>query len=285
MNMEVEKINLAHRPLISRCFESLNPNISDFTFANLYLFRDICRYRLVHNGDPVIACTMKTDEPCWMPLIDLRQFSKERLIELMKAYGVLYPVPEEWIGAFSGSEFLISCNEGEMDYLYQTEKMATLKGGALVRKRNRLKNFLARHRHSATLLNNDRVEEAIDILNAWQDDTGLSGSHTDYGPCLEALRMHHSLHLDGMIYYVEKQPVGFLVGERLNSKTYVIHFAKGIKTYKGLYEHMFNDMAKRLLPKYAYMNLEEDLGKEALKITKSSYDPDNLVKKFRIRLT
>jgi hypothetical protein len=284
MNMIIEKIDLAHQAGIRRCFEALDPAISDFTFANLYLFRNVCRYRFVRNADSVIACTMENDEPCWMPLRDLRQFNKGHLIELMKAYGVLYPVPEEWIEAFSGIEFMVTCNESEMDYLYRADKLATLKGGGLLRKRNRLKKFFSLYEHSAAPLGEKNVREATHILDAWQTETGISATQTDYGPCLEALHLLHELHLEGMLYYVEKQPSGFLIGERLNEKTFVIHFAKGIKKYKGFYEYMFNDAANRLLPQYEYLNFEEDLGKESLKIMKSSYNPDIMIKKFRIRL-
>ncbi len=49
--MNVEKIDLGHQPLVNRHFAALKTNISDFTFANVFLFRDIYRYRLVRNGN------------------------------------------------------------------------------------------------------------------------------------------------------------------------------------------------------------------------------------------
>lgn len=282
--MHVEEINLRHGIAIRRCFRSLRTPVSDFSFANVYLFRERCRYRFVRNGDPVIACTTDEGEPCWMPLRDLRLFERKDVVRLMKDHGVLFPVPEEWMDIFQGGEFSISCWQSEMDYLYRVEAMAAFKGGRLNRKRNRLKQFLSLYEHDSALLTADRRDDALSVLDAWQAETDLSREETDYGPCLEALHLMDRLDLIGMIYYVERRPAGFLIGEKLCDRTFAIHFAKGIKSYKGLYEYMFNDAAKRLISRYDYLNLEEDLGQEALRVTKSSYGPDRMVRKFRIRL-
>jgi hypothetical protein len=282
--MHVEKIDLLHGSLISRCFRTLKTNISDFSFANVFLFRETCGYRFVRNGEPVISCTTDEGEPCWMPLRDLRLFERNDIIRLMKDHGVLFPVPEEWMEIFKSDEFSVSCRASEMDYLYRVETMATFKGGRLTRKRNRLKQFLTLYGHDSALLTADRRDDARRVLDAWQAETDLSREETDYGPCLEALSLMDRLDLIGMIYYVESRPAGFLIGEKLWGRTFVIHFAKGIKSYKGLYEYMFNDAAKRLTSRYDYLNLEEDLGQEALRVTKLSYGPDMMVRKLRIRL-
>ncbi|HRR41005.1 MAG TPA: phosphatidylglycerol lysyltransferase domain-containing protein [Syntrophales bacterium] len=282
--MKIEKIGLSHRPIISRRFAALGTCISDFTFANVFLFRDVYNYSLVENDYTVIDYRMDNDRPCWMPLDDLRTIPREGLIRLLAKHGVLFPVPEEWLDAFQGPEFSLSYKAGEQDYLYRVEKMATFRGRRLNRKRNRLKQFLSLYRHEAGELTPDRLPDAIGILDAWQAETGLEEEETDYRPCLEALHLSEPLHLDGRVYYVEGEPAGFLVGESLNHSTYAIHFAKGIKSYKGLYEFMFNDAAKRLLNRYEFLNLEEDLGRESLRVAKSAYDPDLLVKKFRVSL-
>jgi hypothetical protein len=282
--MKIGKISLSHRTLISGRFAALNTNISDFTFANVFLFRDVYHYSLVENDYTVIGCRMEDGNPCWMPLDDLRTIPREHLIRILEKHGVLFPVPEEWLDAFQGPEFSFSYKAGEQDYLYRVEKMAAFRGRRMNRKRNRLKQFLSLYRHEAKELIPGRLTDALGILDAWQAETGSGEEGTDYRPCLEALHLSERLHLDGMVYYVEGEPAGFLVGEHLNHATYVIHFAKGIKSYKGLYEFMFNDTAKRLLNRYEFLNLEEDLGRESLRVAKSAYDPALLVKKFRVSL-
>jgi uncharacterized protein len=48
---------------------------------------------------------------------------------------------------------------------------------------------------------------------------------------------------------------------------------------------MYNHFAKILPKQYAFLNFEQDLGKLALRIAKSSYDPDRILKKYRVRPT
>jgi hypothetical protein len=47
---------------------------------------------------------------------------------------------------------------------------------------------------------------------------------------------------------------------------------------------MFNDTAKRLLPQYRFLNLEEDMGNKNLRRTKGSYGPEMLLKKYHVSL-
>jgi len=74
------------------------------------------------------------------------------------------------------------------------------------------------------------------------------------------------------------------LGEELNQEMFVLNFAKAKKRFKGIYQYMYNNIANLLPQRYKYFNFEEDLGKEPLKVAKSSYIPDALLKKFRVAL-
>jgi hypothetical protein len=131
------------------------------------------------------------------------------------------------------------------------------------------------------------IEEAykpdlLKILNAWQEELGLAKEETDYFPCVEAIEKKEDLGLCGIIYYVDEEPAGFILSEPLSEDTLALHFAKGMRKYKGLYQYMYNSFAKILSPKYEHLNFEQDLGLVALKAAKSSYIPDMLLKKYRV---
>jgi hypothetical protein len=112
----------------------------------------------------------------------------------------------------------------------------------------------------------------------------MNADETDYAACLEALDRYEELILCGGIYYADREPAGIVLGEELNEETFVLHFAKARTKFKGIYQYMFNNFAKILPPKYKYLNLEQDLDKENLRIFKSSYVPDLMLKKARVRL-
>ena len=126
------------------------------------------------------------------------------------------------------------------------------------------------------------MNDALGILDVWQEDVGEEKATTDYFPCREALERYDELVLCGGIYYVEGEPAGFVIGEEIRADMFALHFAKGKRKFKGLYQYMYNHFAKILPKQYAFLNFEQDLGKLALRIAKSSYDPDRVLKKYRV---
>ncbi len=80
------------------------------------------------------------------------------------------------------------------------------------------------------------------------------------------------------------KPSGFVLGEELNDETFALHFAKGIREYKGIYQHLYNSFSIKLNSKYKYINFEQDLGKDTLRQAKSTYYPDEMRKKYRVAL-
>jgi hypothetical protein len=219
-----------------------------------------------------------------MPTVAAAGLDRARLKELLREVDFLFPVPEEWLGAFDPGDFEISFHDGDADYLYTVEKMSTLAGRKLHKKRNLLKQFTESYRHEARPLTGDRMADARAILDDWLRESGGDASGTDYGPCREALDRYEELVLCGGIVYADGEPAGFALGEEVNDETFVLHFAKARTKFKGVYQYLFNNFAKILPPKYRYLNLEQDLDQENLRIFKSSYVPDRMLRKARVRL-
>jgi hypothetical protein len=282
--MTVEKLELHHQALLSPRLNQVNTVISEYTFANLYLFRKNHDYEVIRDGDIFIRGRSYDGYPYLMPTVDVRTLDLRDLKNRMKDVDFLFPVPEDWLPVFSPDEFEIAFFEGDADYVYTVEKMSTYKGRRLHKKRNLLKQFLETYQHEALPLTNDRLEQARFVLTDWLTTTDREAHETDYGPCLEALDRYDELVLCGGIYYADNEPAGFVLGEELNEETYVLHFAKARRKFKGIYQYMFNNFAKILPPKYKYLNLEQDLEQENLRIFKSSYVPDVLIRKARVRL-
>ena len=52
--------------------------------------------------------------------------------------------------------------------------------------------------------------------------------------------------------------------------------------YKGIYQYIFSSFASILPGTYTHLNMEQDLGKEALRHSKESYFPEMKLRKWRI---
>jgi len=282
--MRIEKLSLDHKDLLAPLLRAITVPLSEYCFANLYLFRESHGYEVLSDGDIFVKGRTYDGFTYLMPTRPAVQLDQARLKELLQSVDLLFPVPEEWLAAFDPGRYEVSFHEGDADYLYTVEKMSSLAGRKLHKKRNLLKQFVEGHRHEAMPLTTARLDDARLILDAWQQESTLDRGGTDYGPCREALDRYEELVLCGGIYYADGEPAGFVLGEEVNDDTYVLHFAKALTKFKGVYQFMFNNFAKILPPKYIYLNLEQDLDKENLRVFKSSYVPDALVKKARVRL-
>lgn len=282
---KLEKIDFHHQLLLREKFKELNLPVSDYTFANIFLFRDISHYEfLTTDCGLFIAGCNRHGEHYVMPLNDLRTCNQKTFEILLNSDTFFFPVPEEWLSFFPEDKFAVSYVEGESDYLYLTEKMASFQGKQYVRHRNHLSQFFSAYKPEFQAISRGNAHQAMDVLEGWQSDSALATNKTDFLQCREALEKFSGLDLWGTLYYIENKPAGFIIGEPLNSETFVLHFAKALKKYHGIYEFMFNDTARRLPPQYKFLNLEEDMGNKNLRRTKSSYGPEKLVKKYHVRL-
>lgn len=283
--MTAETLGLHHKELLHERLKKLGLQVSEYSFPNLYLFRNEHRYEVVFIDSSVFIKGVTYDGFSYlMPTEPMGNLDTDYLMTLMETVDFLFPIPEEWRESLARPEFEISCTKGDMDYVYTVEKMSTFKGRHLHNKRNLLRKFTEGYRHEELPLTKDRIGDALFVLDQWQAESEHDINQTDYASCREALTLYDELILCGGIYYADGDAAGFIIGEELHTDTFVLHFAKASKRFKGVYQYMFNSFAKVLPPQYRYLNLEQDLNRDTLRIAKSSYQPDLMLKKLRVAL-
>ena len=280
--MLIEKLDLHHKDLLVPRLKAAHIALSEYSFANLYLFRRNHAYEVITDREIFIKGISYDGRAYLMPTVDARTLDPQYLKDLMTDVEFLFPVPEAWLPSFDERSFEVSFTGGDADYLYTVEKMSTLGGRRLHKKRNLLKQFLEMYEHDARPLTNDKLDEARFVLDDWMKTSKMNPGDTDYGPCREALDRYEELVLCGGIYYAGGEPAGFVLGEELGEDTFVLHFAKARTKFKGIYQYLFNTFAKILPPKYKYLNLEQDLDQENLRVFKGSYVPDAMLRKARV---
>jgi hypothetical protein len=211
--MQIEKLSLKHKDLLSGRLRKITVPLSEYTFPNLYLFRKNHDYEVIVDSEIFIKGTSYDGHTYLMPTVDVRTLDLQYLKDLMQDVDFLFPVPEEWLTAFDPNAFDIILADGDADYVYTVEKMSTYAGRKLHKKRNLLKQFLEAYKHEARPLTNDRLDEARFILHDWVKTSEMSPGDTDFEPCLEALDRYEELTLCGGIYYADNEPAGFVLGE------------------------------------------------------------------------
>jgi uncharacterized protein len=280
--MRKEKLTIDHQEILYQRLRESGTSVSEFSFANLFLFREAHDYEVVFDREIFIEGTSYDGRRYLMPTSDVRKMDPGYLHEMMKNCEMLYPVPEEWIPAFDPERYSFIIDEGDTDYVFTSEKISSYRGKKLHSKRNLMQQFQDLYENESFPLTGERRDDALKILDEWQKDSGLTEKESDYGPCREALMLQERLLLCGGIYYADSQPAGFILGEGISSDMFALHFAKGLKKFKGIYQFMYNNCAKVLNSHYTYVNFEQDLGKLPLRQAKISYVPDMLLKKYRV---
>jgi len=219
-----------------------------------------------------------------MPTKDISTCCIDTLRKLQTQCDFFFPIHESWIEHFKQYNIEYSFSDGDTDYIYTSDKMQNYHGRKLHKKRNLLKQFNENYNAVAFEMNKDNLKDAKAILEEWLEMSGMTKEETDYYACCEALNKYNDLCVCGGIYYVDEKPIGFVLGEELTENTYVLHFAKGLTSYKGIYQYLYNNFANILPKRYEFINFEQDLGKMALRMAKTSYIPDRLEKKYRMIL-
>jgi len=256
----------------------LPEGVSEFTFANLYLFRDRYQYRFTMLPDNLPAIIGHDNDmpffmlPCGLP-------DAETLSRLFTDHATLKCVTDSQKTSLEDFGYTVVEDRDNFDYLYSRADLAELRGRKFSKKRNLIKAFINDYEYTAKPLLEEHIPEALSILDQWSEERSDKG---DYYPAREALQKAWGLQLCGGIYYVENLPVAYSLGEELANRTsFVIHFEKAVQGYKGLYQFINQAFAAILPDSYDCINREQDLGNDGLRQAKQSYQPSGFVVKYR----
>jgi hypothetical protein len=274
-------LTLDQRTTLHKCLHTLPNGISEFTFANLYLFRDYHHYKLTVLANNLMALTgQDKDAPFFLLPFGLPD--AEDLSRLFTDHMTLKCVTESQKNALQALGYTVAEDRDNFDYLYRRSDLAELQGRKFSKKRNLIKAFINNYEYTGEPLLEEHIPEAVSILEQWRNEHGKEG---DYFAAREALEKAWELQLCGGIYYVENHPVAYNLGEELaNSTMFVIHFEKALQGYKGLAQFINQSFASILPDIYDTINREQDLGDEGLQQAKHSYQPSGFVKKYRAHI-
>lgn len=281
--MQKEQLSLSHQKLLETRFRALDLDLAEYSFANLYLFRHLHQYELIFSDELYIQGLNREGASFIMPTSRPHPSKLPQLLSLLDSNNFLFPIPDQWLPLFGPYLNQASFKEDDSDYLFQTSKLALFPGRHLSKKRNLVKQLFSNHLVEVYPLE-EKKEEALMILNEWQEEQLQPAAETDYFPCKEAIERQETLSLEGRVFYVDGHPSGVTIGERLNDRCFVIHFAKAHKRINGLYQYLYQEQAQFLCNQYDWINLEQDLGSPALRQAKHSYLPDRMLHKMRVYL-
>ena len=264
---QFKRAELEDQEIISHYFEHHTSRSCERTFANVYLWS---------RQYPVKWAIIKN--------------ALEEMMEYSKAKGrpfLMYNVTPEYFAQLEEwypGRFQIEYDRDSADYVYESEKLATLSGKKLHGKRNHINKFksLFEDRWSYESMTKDNLEECFQMALKWRTENDCEDDDEKRGEmcvALNSLRLFEELHLTGGVLRIDGKVVAFTIGEPICEDTYVVHIEKAYADVQGAYTMINQQFVEHECMNYKYVNREDDTGAEGLRKAKLSYRPAFMVEK------
>jgi len=294
-------IELTDKSLFDEYFSKYPPESSEFTFTNLFMWRNYYNFLFIeYNGhlilysndylknrkQPIIADS--NDYIYFFPPIG--PSPDKIIIELFENLGNIevHRVPEDicekLVESDKFSKLNLDCLEdrNNWDYVYSKEEILNLAGNKFRQNRRWLQKFLSNYNYDFRLISENDIEKCKELQLEWcvmracTEDESLEAEQE---AIYEALNNYSELGFSGGLLCVDDKCAAYTFGEMLNSKTLVIHIEKAHMEYEGSYQAINNFFLKNCCVDAIYINREQDLGIEGLRRAKESYKPIKMNKK------
>ncbi|TXT62260.1 MAG: hypothetical protein BAJALOKI1v1_990005 [Promethearchaeota archaeon] len=295
-------INLSSKDIFTRYFTQYPPEISEFTFTNLFAWQEYYDSLFLEWHNHLLIFSKSFLEKWQTPLIKdaaplfffppIGQHPEEIMLEVFKKRKDIefHRVPESLASKlqekpeFSDLSLNLQEDRDNWDYVYNKSKLIELAGNKYRSKRRHLEKFLEQYEYEFHLISDEWLEKCRSfqekwcIINECQKNKDLQQEQR----AIDRLFNNYSdLDYNGGIIIVDGDTAGYTIGEMLNSNTNVIHIEKAHTYYEGSYQVINNLFLKHCCSQDAqYVNREQDLGIEGLRKAKESYHPHHMVKKF-----
>lgn len=289
--IQFKRPELEDQEIINSYFAKAPSRSCERTFANVYLWSRHYKveYAIIEGAlvfkdnseKALFAYPAGDDEAVKKALEWMDRYSKAVEAPLM-----LYTVTEENFAQLENwypNIYQIEYDPDEADYVYETEKLATLAGKKLHGKRNHINKFKSLYEDwSYETLNDENVEECFQMALKWRTQNGCNEDpekNAEMCVSLNSLRLYKELGFVGGVLRVEGKIVAFTIGEPMCEDTFVVHIEKAFADVDGAYPMINQQFVQHECMDYTYVNREDDAGSEGLRKAKLSYRPAFMVKK------
>lgn len=289
---EFKPIEIRDREIIQKAILEYQPEISDISFTNLFIWR--AHYDIIWSQYKNWLLFIYERAGCGLmpvgptprlePTLTLLSYMKKRFGN----GSILERVDQRLVFELSeNGNFIIEPTRSHFDYVYRSEDLNLLAGRKYNAKRNHLNIFRKNNQFSYREITEKDMVGCLEMANRWCQEHSCSRSmeiHDEYLAVINALNYFNELDLKGGLIEINGKIEAFTIGEMLNNQTAVIHVEKADSTIRGLYAAINQQFVEHNWTTVPYINREQDLGEPQLRKSKESYYPDRMVEKYRIRL-
>lgn len=299
MNYEIHQLYAKDYKLIKSYIELREPGICDYMFLDQYIWREFYDSKYFYtdkglfwimqlNGSYFTMLPMCKAEDlveCFSILVDY--FNNTLGVKVQ-----IHIADEEAIDILKldSNKFTVVEDRTYYDYVYNGKDLRTLSGKKFHKKKNHVNSFMKNYkdRYEYRSLCCKNLEDIKEFLDSWyehkeSDDSYNRLIHEQRG-LIEALEHCKELEYKMGGIYIDGKLQGFSLASYMSSKNMVfIHIEKANPQIRGLYNFLNQQFLIHEYPTVRYVNREDDMGLEGLRVAKMSYRPEYLAKKYSIK--
>lgn len=171
------------------------------------------------------------------------------------------------------------------DYLYDAQKLRTLSGKKLQKRRNHYNAFVRDSLPYASTepISAENLEEVKAFLRTWRtDETDEYFTYEKEGT-FRILELYDQLPYHSVVMRIHGDVKAFVIASQCTPRMIQINIEKADPSIRGLYQAIEIALLNQLDPSIDLVNRENDMGLESLRHAKKALDPLMMVDKYRIR--
>ncbi|MCX5751324.1 MAG: phosphatidylglycerol lysyltransferase domain-containing protein [Candidatus Saganbacteria bacterium] len=285
----LKKLEIDDQKLFQKAADSYNPKICELAFANLIVWQNFDRpeYTFINNNLCVLINPLN-ESPFFLEPLGKNKL-KETIETCFNHCNKLSRLSEDFLFQLDQEKYKINCLRSHSDYVYETKALAELKGKKFDGKRNHIKRFQKQFPDYEFIpLKAEHKDAALELFAEWFKVRQESRFFPKLAEVAQKKALDNAfanfdhLLLKGCALLINKKLKGFIIGSRLNTETYSLHFQYTDPQLHGISQALLWEACNKTFQDSKYVNLEQDLGIPGLRTAKLSYHPHHLERKFEI---
>lgn len=291
---QFKDLTLEDKPIFDQVFKKFPPQISEFTFTNLFIWRHCYQFKISRLQNFLCLFSHQGESSFFFPPIGEGDMIEcyQRLLQYLMGKATLpkiVRVPEPVVGQidWKSTRMKAELDRSQCDYVYLVQDLIELKGRKYHRKRNHIKQFQEKYSFQYIPLTPEWIPQCLQLETEWCDLRHCEtspGLLNESSAIKETFTHFEELGVKGGAILINGKVEAFTLGDPLNLESVVIHIEKANPAYEGLYPTINQAFLEHQWSGFTYVNREQDLGEEGLRKAKESYFPHHLVNKYTVTL-
>lgn len=305
--IDFREITLADKELADRYLLKYGGRSCQHAFASMYCLKEKYKDSVCEKDDwlYILRAGLCTDsERVYLfPMGDVEKkdelrYAVEQLLTDAHRYGkrlrfeTITEEPAHLLEELFPGQFEITENRDYAEYIYRRERLETLAGKDLAKKRYYCNRFYREYenRFRVEPITGKNIPEILAFQGKWLEERLQTAAEpkssqlkTENRAMVNCLNAFEALGLKGICMYVDDVLCGYSFGSLLSGNCMDVIAEKASMDILHIYQALSREFTLACCHAAEYVNKEEDLGDPGLREAKECYHPDILLRKYVAR--